>query len=264
MHSVQGKVAVVTGASSGIGAAIAAHLAQAGAIVVVTGRDAARLEAVRQHCGGMAWSHAADVTDEAQVAELARAVHARHGAADILVNNAGVVMSGLLVDVEDADWRRLFELNVLGVVHGCRAFLPRMIEMGRGGHVVNMASAAGLVGTFGMSTYSATKFALAGLTESLRFEMKRHGIGVSLVCPSYVDTPIAAKVKVVGALDNPRTRAGIDREFKQNSVKPELVAERTLQAILENKALVTVGRDAALARWLKRISPALLERALAR
>jgi NAD(P)-dependent dehydrogenase (short-subunit alcohol dehydrogenase family) len=264
MQTVQGKVAVVTGASSGIGAAIAARLARAGAIVVLTGRDAARLEAVRQHCGGTAWSHAAEVTDEAQVADLARAVHARHGAIDILVNNAGVVMSGLLVDVEPADWRRLFEVNVLGVVHGCRHFLPRMIEKKHGGHVVNMASAAGLVGMYGMSTYSASKFALAGLTESLRFEMKRHGIGVSLVCPSYVDTPLAEKVKVVGALDNPRTRSGIEREFRKNSVKPELVAERTLQAILKNAAVTTVGRDAALARWMKRISPALLEKALSR
>lgn len=264
MRSVQGKVAVVTGASSGIGEAVASRLARAGATVVLTGRDEARLEAARQQCGGAAWTFKADVTDEAQVAELARAVQDKHGGADILINNAGVVMSGLLVDVEDADWRRLFELNVLGVVHGCRAFLPRMIERGQGGHVVNMASAAGLVGTYGMGTYSATKFAVAGLTESLRFEMKRHRIGVSLICPSYVDTPIASKVKVVGALDNPRTRAGIEREFKKNSVKPELVAERTLQAILKNKPLTTVGRDAALARWMKRISPALLEKALSR
>jgi NADP-dependent 3-hydroxy acid dehydrogenase YdfG len=265
MHSVQGKVAVVTGASSGIGEAIAARLSQAGAIVVLTGRDAGRLEAARRKCAdGKAWCHAADVTDEAQVAEFARAVHQRHGAIDILVNNAGVVMSGLVVDVETADWRRLFELNVLGVVHGCRHFLPRMIEKGQGGHVVNMASAAGIVGMYGMGTYSATKFAVAGLTESLRFEMKRHRIGVSLICPSYVDTPIAGKVKVVGALDNERTRKGIEREFKKNSVKPELVAERTLQAILKNKAVTTVGRDAALARWMKRISPTLLEKALAR
>jgi len=266
MDTVHGKVAVVTGASSGIGEAIAVRLAQAGASVVLTGRDPDRLEAAKQRCaaGGKAWAFCADVTDEAQVRALAEAVHARHGGVDILVNNAGVVMSGLLVDVEPADWRRLHEINVMGVVHGCRAFLPRMIERGQGGQVVNMASAAGIAGMAGMSTYSATKFAVAGLTESLRAELRRHRIGVSLICPSYVDTPIAGKVKIVGAMANDRTRAAITRQFKQNSVTPEAVAGRTLQAILKNPALVTVGRDAALARWMKRISPALLERALAR
>lgn len=262
MRSIEGKVAVVTGGSSGIGEAIAARFAQAGAIVVLTGRDEARLAAATRKAGPKAWSFAADVTDEPQVRALAEAVHARHGAIDILVNNAGVVMSGLLTDVEDADWRRLLDINVMGVVHGCRAFLPRMIERAQGGHVVNMASAAGIVGMAGMSTYSATKFAVAGLTESLRAELRRSRIGVSLVCPSYVRTPIASKVKIVGRMNNERTRAAIERQFERNSVTPELVAERALRAILTNRALVTVGRDAAMAHWLKRISPALLERVL--
>ena len=265
MKSLHGKVAVVTGASSGIGEAIALALSQAGATVVLTGRDEARLDAARRRCrDGQSWSFRADVTDESQVRALADAVHARHGAADILVNNAGVVMSGLLVDVETEDWRRLLDINVMGVVHGCRAFLPRMIERGQGGHVVNMASAAGIAAMAGMSTYCATKFALSGLTEALRAEMRKHGIGVGLICPSYVDTPIAGKVKVVGAMENERTRAAIARQFERNSVKPEQVAERVLEAIRTNRAVTTVGRDAAVARWMKRISPGLLERMLAR
>jgi len=261
--NLQGKVALVTGASSGIGEAIAVALAQAGATLVLTARDETRLAAVQQRCGAGAWTFKADVADEMQVVTLAAAVHARHPAVDILVNNAGVVMSGLLVDVEPGDWKRLHDINVMGVVHGCRAFVPRMIERG-GGHVVNMASVAGIVGAYGMSTYAATKFAVVGLSEALRFELKRHGIGVSAICPGYVDTPIAAKVKVVGKMDNERTRAAIDKEFKQNSVTPDVVAAQTLQAIRRNRALVTVGRDASLARWMKRISPALLERALER
>ena len=264
MDSLKGKVALVTGASSGIGEAIAVALAQAGATLVLTARDEARLAAVRQRCGAGAWSFKADVADEAQVTALAAAVHARHPAVDILVNNAGVVMSGLLVDVEPADWKRLHDINVMGVVHGCRAFVPKMIERGQGGHVVNMASVAGIVGAYGMSTYCASKFAVVGLSESLRAELRRHGIGVSAVCPGYVDTPIAGKVKVVGKMDNERTRAAIDQEFKQNSVTPDVVAAKTLAAIRGNRALVTVGRDANLARWMKRISPTLLERALAR
>ena len=254
------KVALVTGASSGIGEAIAVALAQAGATLVLTGRDEKRLAAVQQRCGAGAWTFKADVTDEAQVAALASAVHARHPALDILVNTAGVVMSGLVVDVEPSDWRRLFEINVMGVVHGCRAFLPPMIERKQGGHVVNMASVAGIFGAAGMSTYCASKFALAGLTESLRKEMRRNRIGVSLICPSYVDTPIAGKVKIVGKMDNERTRAAIEHSFKRNSVSAELVARRTLEAIRRNRAVTTVGRDAALAHWAKRLAPALLER----
>lgn len=263
MKDLHGKVAVVTGASSGIGEAIAVRLAQAGATVVLTARDPERLEAATRRCaGGKAWSFRADVTDEAQVRALAEAVHARHGAADILVNNAGVVMSGLLTEVEPADWRRLHEINVMGVVHGCRAFLPRMIGRAKGGHVLNMASAAGIAGIAGMSTYSATKFAVAGLTESLRAELRRYRIGVSLICPSYVDTPIAGKVKIVGTLDNERTRRAVERQFKRNSVKPEAVAARALDAIRRNPAVATVGRDAALAYWMKRLAPGLLERFL--
>jgi NADP-dependent 3-hydroxy acid dehydrogenase YdfG len=266
VQAFHGKVAVVTGASSGIGEAIAVALARAGATVVLTARDATRLAAVERRCrelGAPAWSHIADVTDEQQMQALASAVHARHGAADILINNAGVVMAGLLADVEAADWRRLHDINVMGVVHGCRAFVPKMIERGQGGHVVNMASAAGIVGTPGMSTYCATKFAVAGLTESLRAELKRHRIGVSLICPSYVDTPIAGKVKIVGAMANERTRERVSRQFRQNSVTPEAVAARTLTAIRRNEPVATVGRDAAMARLLKRWAPGLLARMVA-
>jgi short-subunit dehydrogenase len=263
---LRGKVAVVTGASSGIGEAIALELARAGASVVLSGRDQARLEQVRARCaeaGATAWCHAADVADEAQVRALAAAVEGRHGAADLLVNCAGVVMAGLLVDVEAADWRRVHEINVLGVVHACRAFLPRMIER-RGGHIVNIASAAGNTGNGGMSTYSASKFAVVGLSESLRAEVGRHGIGVSVICPGYVDTPIAGKVKIVGRIDTERQRARIAARFRRDSVSAQTVARRTLAAVRANRAFTTVGRDAALAYFLKRLSPRLLERVTAR
>jgi short-subunit dehydrogenase len=265
MKDFNKKVVVVTGASSGIGEALALAFAREGATLVLTARDAERLAAVEKQCraaGAEAWTQRADVTDEAQVQALAQAVAGRHGAADLLVNNAGVVMSGLVVDVEAADWIRLHQINVMGVVHGCRAFLPRMIERGQGGHVVNMASAAGLVGLSGMGTYSATKFALVGLSESLRAEMRRHRIGVSVICPSYVKTPIEGKVKIVGALDNERTRARIAQTFAKNSVTAEHVAARTLDAIRQDRAVTPVGRDAKLGYAFKRLAPGLLARVM--
>jgi NADP-dependent 3-hydroxy acid dehydrogenase YdfG len=193
MNDFRGKLVLVTGASSGIGEALALAFAAEGARLVLTARDMQRLEAVRARCaalGAEVRTHAAELTDEAQVQALAEAVHARDAALDVLVNNAGVVMGGFAWEVEPADWRRLHEINVMGVVHGIRAFVPRMIARGQGGHVVNMASVSGFAGARGMSTYSASKFAVVGLTESLRAELHRHRIGVSAVCPGFVKTPI--------------------------------------------------------------------------
>ncbi|MGH8461390.1 MAG: SDR family NAD(P)-dependent oxidoreductase [Stenotrophobium sp.] len=265
MDTIKGKVALVTGASSGIGAAIAVALAHEGATVILTARDRTKLELVRQRCeqaGGSAWVHVAEVSDEAQMQALADAVHARHPALDILVNNAGVVMGGFTWEVEPADWRRLHEINVMGVVHGIRAFVPKMIERGQGGHVVNMASVSGFVGARGMGTYSASKFAVVGLSESLRAELHRYRIGVSVVCPGYVNTPIQDKVKLVGALSTPEARKRVEKQFSATTLMPEQVAQNTLRAIRQNLAFVSIGREAFMARTLKRWAPGLLERYL--
>ena len=263
MKDFRNKLVLITGGNSGIGEALALAFAREGARLILTARDEAKLEAVRRRCvalGADTEIHPADVTDEVAVQKLAVQLQARHASLDILVNNAGVVMAGLLAEVEPADWRRLHELNVMGVVHMCRAFLPAMIAR-RQGHVVMMASAAGLAGQRGMSTYTATKFALVGLSESLRAELHRSGIGVSAICPGYVQTPIEQKTKLVGSLDNERVRANIAVQFRRG-IQPEQVAVRTLRAIRRNEALATVGREATVAKWLKRFAPGVLERVL--
>lgn len=265
MQIFKNKVALVTGASSGIGEAIAVALAREGATVILTARDKAKLEDVRQQCikaGGDAWVHAAEVSDEQQMEALADAVHAKHPALDILINNAGVVMGGFTWEVESADWHRLHDINVMGVVHGIRAFVPKMIARRQGGHIVNMASVSGLVGTRGMGTYSASKFAVIGLSESLRMELHRNKIGVSVVCPGYVKTPIQSKVKMVGTLDTPQGRERVEREFSKTTLMPEAVAARTLRAIRRNEFIASIGREAVMVRLLKRWAPSLLERAL--
>jgi NADP-dependent 3-hydroxy acid dehydrogenase YdfG len=263
MKNFKDRLVLITGGNSGIGEAIALAFAKEGARLILTARDTERLNAVRERCaslGAQVETFAADVTDEAQMQALADHVHATHEVVDVLVNNAGVVMAGLLTEVEASDWRRLHDINVMGVVHGCRAFLPRMVARGQGGHVVNMASASGLIGMRGMSTYSATKFAVVGLSESLRAELRRSHIGVSVICPGYVKTPIAGKVKRVGALDTESAKKHIDREFEQNSVTPEWVADRTLRAIRRNVPLAVIGRQARMGWFVKRWAPGLLER----
>ena len=265
MKSFRDKLVVVTGASSGIGEAIAVAFAREGAKLVLTARDAGRLDRVRAQCesfGASTSVHCADLTDQAQVKAFAERVHAQHRAIDILVNNAGVVMGGYCWEVESADWRRLHEINVMGVVHGIAAFVPNMIERDQGGHIVNMASVSGYVGAPGMGTYSASKFAVVGLTESLRSELHRHRIGVTAVCPGFVKTPIQEKVKLVGQLDSVRSRARVARDFERTTLLPAMVAERTLKAIRRNEAIANIGRDAFFAKSLKRWAPSLLERAL--
>jgi len=143
--------------------------------------------------------------------------------------------------------------------------VPRMIaraKQGQGcGHVVNMASVSGFAGVRGMGTYSASKFAVVGLSESLRMELHRYGIGVSVVCPGYVKTPIQSKVKLVGELDTPRSRERVNRDFARG-LAPEAVASRTLFVATNLANLASIGREALMARTLKRWAPGLLERAL--
>lgn len=265
MESFKDKVALITGASSGIGESIALALAREGARLELVARDRERLEQVRDRCialGAQVNLNYADVADEAQVDKMAADVHARHKSIDILVNNAGVVMGGFAWEVETADWRRLHDINVMGVVHGIRAFVPNMLEARKGGHVVNISSVSGMVGTRGMGTYSASKFAVVGLSESLRMELNRHKIGVSVVCPGYVKTPIQSKVKLVGILGSPDGRARVEKEFAKTTLTPEAVAERTLKAIRKNEFMAAIGREAVVVGILKRWAPSLLERAL--
>jgi short-subunit dehydrogenase len=265
MDSFKNKVTLITGASSGIGESIALALAREGAKLELVARDRERLESVRDLCvamGAEVTLHFADVAEEAQMLAVADDVHARHSAIDVLINNAGVVMGGFSWEVETSDWRRLLDINVMGVVHGIRAFVPKMLERRQGGHVVNISSVSGLFGTRGMGTYSASKFAVVGLSESLRMELHRHKIGVSVVCPGYVNTPIQSKVKMVGVLSSDEARARVAKEFTKTNLTPEAVAERTLKAIRKNEFIAAIGREAVVVRVLKRWAPSLLERAM--
>jgi NADP-dependent 3-hydroxy acid dehydrogenase YdfG len=265
VKSFKNKVALITGASSGIGESIALALAAEGANLELVARDRERLEHVRDLCiakGAQVHLHFADVADETQMEKMAADVHTRHAAIDILVNNAGVVMGGFTWEVETADWRRLHDINVMGVVHGIRAFVPKMIERKQGGHVVNISSVSGLVGVRGMGTYSASKFAVVGMSESLRMELHRFKIGVSVICPGYVKTPIQSKVKMVGILSSPDARARVDKDFTNTKLMPETVAQRTLQAIRRNEFIASIGREAVMVGIFKRWAPSLLERAL--
>ena len=187
---LKGAVAVVTGASAGIGEATAIALAQRGARVVLTARRKERLELLAdriEQAGGSALAIYCDVTDPEQLAALPAVVEEAFGPCDILVNNAGIPGGGTFADLTYEQIARIVDVNVLGVMYGARAFLPGMMRHGRG-HIVNIASLAGRFATPGAAVYGASKHAVIAFSESLHFEVERHGVRVTAVNPGFVAT----------------------------------------------------------------------------
>jgi len=197
MDDLEGKVAVVTGAASGIGRALVDRFAREGMRVVLADveRDAldAAAEAVTDELGaGNVLAVPTDVRDEQAVDALAAATFDRFGAAHVVCNNAGVGVGGLAWTIPADRWRWIVEVNLLSVAHGVRAFVPRMIEQGEG-HVVNTASAAGILTGPAMAPYYATKHGVVALSEALYFDLQltgATGVGVSVLCPEWVRTRI--------------------------------------------------------------------------
>lgn len=192
LESFDGKVAVVTGGASGIGAGLAGAFAAAGCAVALADIDEMGMIAtatrLRDEGATVEWV-ACDVTSPARLDDLADTVERRLGPVDIVCNNAGVAVYGALTGMSLTDWRFVMDINFWGVVHGIHTFVPRFVERGTG-YVVNTASMAGLVGMEGLGVYNASKFAVVGLSEALSRELAPHGIGVSVICPMIVDTPI--------------------------------------------------------------------------
>jgi NAD(P)-dependent dehydrogenase (short-subunit alcohol dehydrogenase family) len=228
-------VAVVTGGAGGIGLALARAFAARGARIVLADVDAAalaRAEGELAAAGAEAFGVAADVTRRESVAALADAAFARFGAVHLLCNNAGIAVAGPLVGADPDDWRRAMDVNFWGVVYGIDAFLPRMIAQRQGGHVLNTASMAGLVGMQGLGIYCATKFAVVGLSESLRRELEPHGIGVSVLCPMLVATRIAENsARALGRASPAPGGDAAGMPLAGGVIAPDEVGRRVVEAI---------------------------------
>ena len=192
MASLKQKVAIVTGASSGIGEATAIALAAAGAKVAIAARRSERLETLTQRIqqnGGEALPITADVANEAQVQDMVSATKDKWGRVDILVNNAGVMLLGPVYEANTEDWRRMFDVNVLGLMYATHAILPLMKAQGEG-HIVNISSVAGRVANAGTGVYNATKWAVGAFSESLRKEVHKDKIRVTIIEPGLVATEL--------------------------------------------------------------------------
>lgn len=262
-QDVAGKTCVITGAASGIGRATALEAAKRGAKVVLTDLAAEGLEEtaalVRSRGGTVLDVRALDVTDHEAVAAWAADVHAAHGPADVVMNIAGVSTWGAVDTLRHSDWRKMVEVNLMGPIGVIEAFVPEMVRAGRGGHLVNVSSAAGLLGLPLHAAYSASKFGLRGVSEVLRFDLAKDGIGVSLVCPGGVDTPLVQTVDIVGVdKDHPKLKKMTDR-FRRHAVSPETVAKAILRGVERRRYLVYTSPDIWAGFLLQRYVPPVYE-----
>ncbi|MDO0926908.1 SDR family oxidoreductase [Streptomyces sp. TG1A-8] len=261
-----GQLVLVTGAGSGIGRATALAFAKAGARVVAVDRDAAAAArtAERARLSGalQAWAETADVSDEQAMEELAEKVHGGYGVVDVLVNNAGIGLSGSFFTTTTDDWRTVLDVNLWGVIHGCRLFGARMAERGQGGHIVNVASAAAYQPSRALPAYGTSKAAVLMLSECLRAELAARDIGVSAICPGFVTTGIASTARFTGvdAAEERRRRRSSARLYGLRGYPPEKVAEAVLDAVRRNRAVVPVTPEARAAHAVSRFLPGLLRR----
>ncbi len=252
-------VALVTGGGSGIGRAIAARLAGRGDHVVVADVDVVRAESVSRELiaagGGGAEAVALDVTDREAFAAVAAAVVRDHGRVDLLVNNAGIGVGGLVEELTPAHWDSALDVNLRGVVHGIEAVYPHLVRQGHG-HILNTGSLAGLVPAPLMAPYTTTKWAVVGLSRAFRLEAAGHGVGVTVLCPGFVETPLLDDI-------NPGTPSnaasdGVRRyvqRLQPRLATPDEVAAAAVAGVDRNREMVVVPATARLAALGMRLVP---------
>ncbi len=251
-----GRTALVTGAGSGIGAALSAALVTGGAHVVCTDLDPAAAHRTATALGARARAEALDVTDPDQVVAAVDRVVAEHGQIDLIFNNAGICFGGETEHLTLEQWNLIIDVNLRGVVHGIHAAYPKMIAQGHG-HIVNTASAGGLMAGGLITSYVATKHAVVGLSLALRTEAAAKGVGITVICPGAVDTPILDKGSIDGFV-------GRDYYLKGQGIKtpfsPEDLADEVLAAVAANKAILVAPRSTRLAWRFNRLMPGLMGR----
>ncbi len=248
----------MTGAASGIGRATALKLAELGAELYLTDRDAEGLDIVvadAEALGATVAAHRAlDVSDFEAVSAFADDVHAANGALDIVMNIAGISAWGTVSTLSHQHWKSMIDVNLMGPIHVIETFLPPMVAAGRGGHLVNVSSAAGIVALPWHAAYSASKYGLRGLSEVLRFDLARHRIGVSVVVPGAVKTGLVQTVQIAGVdREDPRVAKWVDR-FAGHAVSPEHAADKILAGVQRNRFLIYTSADIRALYAFKRVA----------
>jgi NAD(P)-dependent dehydrogenase (short-subunit alcohol dehydrogenase family) len=246
--------AVVTGAGSGLGRALALELADRGASLVISDIDAASTEQtaelLRQR-GAHAEVVPCDVTDRDAVFALVEETETRLGGLDLIANNAGVAVGGPFHEIPIEDWRWAIDINLWGVIHGCQAAIPKMRAQGHG-YLLNVASAAGLLSPPAMSTYNVTKAGVVALSETLYAEYQNAGIRISVLCPTFFRTRI---IETQRGASTRKEVAQIKRWMDRSKVQAPEVAKAAIDAVRDGKLYVQPMRDGRIAWRLKRLAP---------
>ena len=253
MRDLRGKVAVVTGAAGGIGAALAQRLAAEGcrlALVDIQAERLRRTAAAAREQGAQVSTHAVDVSDAAAMQRLADEVLAFHGAVHLVINNAGVTIAAPFVEHSLEDWDWIVGINLRGVMLGCRVFLPHLLAQGEG-HIVNLSSIFGVIGVPAQSAYCATKFAVRGLSEALAEELAGTGVQVTVVHPGGVNTDIIASART----SDEAAKERLVSFFAKKTLPPERAADLIVAGIRRNQRRVLIGPEAWAMDLLKRLLP---------
>jgi NAD(P)-dependent dehydrogenase (short-subunit alcohol dehydrogenase family) len=235
MNGLAGKTAAVTGAASGLGRAMALAFASEGMHVALADVDEAGLAVARQRVaahGVKAWAMRVDVSSASDVQAFSEQAVKELGAVHVVCNNAGVALSGAVWETSEAEWQWLLGVNLWGVIHGVRAFAPRLIAQDEG-HIVNTASVAGLVSPPGMGAYAASKHAVVALSEALRHDLRERGsrVGVSVLCPAYVPTGIADS-KGIPTAEKSKERLAKEAALRKAVAAGKLSADDVARAVV--------------------------------
>lgn len=254
MKDLRGKTAVITGAASGIGRALALTLAREGCALALADINTDGLDetaAQARAAGATVSTHRVDVSDQAQMAALPAAVIAEHGAAHLLINNAGVTILKSFLDHEIRDLEWIMGINLWGVIYGCRFFLPHMLTLDEA-HIVNLSSIFGIIGVPGQSSYSTTKFAVRGLSEALAEELHGHtSVRVSVVHPGGVNTRITADARS----DDADMLGQLQQAFAHKAISADEAAAQIIAGVKRNRQRILVAREAPMMDLLKRLMP---------
>ncbi len=251
-----GKKCLITGAASGIGRAVAVAAAKRGAEVHLTDINerglAETVESIRATGGQVGSSKAFDVASFEQVRSFADELHGAVGSMDVVMNVAGIAVWGTIENLLHRDWTRTLDINLMGPIHVMECFLPPMIRAGRGGNLVNVSSAAGLFGLPWHAAYSASKFGLRGISEVLRFDLRRHRIVVTLVCPGAVHTGLVDTIQIAGIdMNRPEVRK-LKALFVKHAVTPDRAADAILRGVEAGRFMVFTSPDIRVGYWFQR------------
>lgn len=265
MSFLTAGVAVVTGAGSGIGRALAQQLSSAGSALAIADIDEKGLAETAASLTGKAAvsSHILDVSDEEGIRSFAEDVAARHGRVTLLINNAGVALIGTFEEISLDDLRWLMGINFWGVVYGVKYFLPILKQQPRA-HIVNLSSVFGIIAPVGQSAYSASKFAVRGFTEVVRHELEGTSVSVSCVHPGGIHTPIAKRARLGANASKARQDEAVAYFEKVTPTSPESAAARILKGVERREPRILIGWDARQIDFFQRLRPATYWKMLAK